>query len=144
MRWTLQRPAKRAKERNEEAIQRWVRETWPAEKKALVTGKPGSSSRMRVVSQSVLWAPRGQTPVLIHAFNWKKMSICVALGYRWDGRRSRLWFQMKPDSCNPGSLIVFLRDRKRHMRDDRATLIWDGLPAHKSRVMSEYLRNQAK
>jgi len=26
------------------------------------------------------WAPKGETPILIHAFNWQKMSICAALG----------------------------------------------------------------
>jgi hypothetical protein len=31
------------------------------------------------------WAPRGQTPVLIHAFNWGKISVAAALAYRWDG-----------------------------------------------------------
>jgi len=46
------------------------------------------------------WAPKGETPVLIHAFNWKKMSVCAALGYRWDGRRCRLWFQTRPGSYN--------------------------------------------
>jgi len=31
--WSLQRPAKRARERNEEAIQRWKKERWPKLKK---------------------------------------------------------------------------------------------------------------
>ncbi len=53
------------------------------------------------------WAPRGQTPVLIHAFNWKKLSISVALAFRWDGRRTRLFFQTRPDSYNTESLIAF-------------------------------------
>src|SRR5438034_7892987 len=35
------------------------------------------------------WAPRGETPVLIHAFNWAKLSLAVGLAFRWDFRRSR-------------------------------------------------------
>jgi len=31
--WTLQRPAKRAKERNDQAVQEWVANKWPAIKK---------------------------------------------------------------------------------------------------------------
>jgi hypothetical protein len=31
--------------------------------------------------------------VLVYAFNWKKLSISAALGYRWDGKRCRLRFQ---------------------------------------------------
>ena len=59
------------------------------------------------------WAPKGETPVLVHAFNWKKLSISAALGYRWDGKRCRLWFQTRPGSYNDERLIVFLRDLKK-------------------------------
>ena len=33
MKWSLQRPAKKAKERNEEAVKVWVSQTWPELKK---------------------------------------------------------------------------------------------------------------
>ena len=88
------------------------------------------------------WAPKGETPVLIHAFNWKKMSIAAALAYSWDGRRSRLFFKTKPDSYNTESLIAFLKDLKREFRSRRCILIWDGLPAHKSGEMKKYLASQ--
>jgi transposase len=88
------------------------------------------------------WAPKGETPVLIHAFNWKKMSICAALGYGWDGRRSKLFFQTRDGSYNTASLIQFLGDLKRELRGQKAVLVWDGLPAHKSREMKTYLGQQ--
>lgn len=88
------------------------------------------------------WAPRGETPILIHAFNWKKMSISATLAYRSDGRRARLYFQMRPGSYDAESLIGFLRDLKRHFRGNKVILVWDGLPAHKSRVMSAHLATQ--
>jgi len=91
-----------------------------------------------------MWAPRGETPVLIHAFNWKKMSVAAALAYRWDGKRSRLFFQMKPDSYNEDSLIAFLRDLKREFRGKKCILIWDGLPGHKSKKMKAYLASQKR
>jgi len=59
------------------------------------------------------WAPKGETPIWIHAFNWKKMSICAALGYRWDGQRSKLYFQTREGSYNTPSLVQFLKDLKR-------------------------------
>ena len=88
------------------------------------------------------WASKGETPRLIHAFNWKKLSICAALGFRWDGQRCRLWFQLRPGSYNAAGLIDFLRDLKKHLRRQQAILIWDGLPAHKSREMRAYLESQ--
>ncbi len=90
------------------------------------------------------WAPKGETPVLIHAFNWKKMSIAAALGYRWDGKHARLFFQTKSDSYNEDSLIVFLKDLKREFRGTKCILIWDGLPGHKSKKMKAYLASQKK
>jgi transposase len=53
--WTVQRPATRAKERNEAAIQHWISTRWPAVKKTLGAAAPGSSSRTRAASRS---APR--------------------------------------------------------------------------------------
>jgi len=88
------------------------------------------------------WAPKGETPILIHAFNWKKMSICAARGYRWDGRRTKLLFQTRDGSYNSQSLIEFLKDLKRELRGQKAVLVWDGLPAHKSKEMNAYLEQQ--
>lgn len=64
------------------------------------------------------------------------------MGYRWDGRRSRLLFQTRAGSYNEQSLIGFLRDLKRHLRGAPAILVWDGLPSHKSKAMKEYLWGQ--
>ena len=88
------------------------------------------------------WAPKGETPVLIHSFNWSKMSISTVLGYRWDGDRSRLFFQTRKGSYNTESLIAFLEDLRRELRGKKVILVWDGLPAHKSRAMQDYLHAQ--
>ncbi len=50
--WTLQRPAKRAKERNEPAIRHWMTTRWPVVKKTRGAAGPGSSSRTRAASRS--------------------------------------------------------------------------------------------
>ncbi|PYV29408.1 MAG: hypothetical protein DMG22_23095 [Acidobacteria bacterium] len=88
------------------------------------------------------WAPRGQTPRLIHAFNWGKISVAAALAYRWDGKRCRLYFQIRPGSYGAESLIAFLKQLRRHFRGRQVILVWDGLPAHKSRIMKAYLSSQ--
>ena len=44
MDWSLQRPARRAVERDEEAIARWVKTRWPQVKKTPGAGGRGSSS----------------------------------------------------------------------------------------------------
>lgn len=50
--WSRQKPTTRARERDEEAVSRWVHETWPALKKTPRAGERTSSSSTRVASRS--------------------------------------------------------------------------------------------
>lgn len=50
--WSRQRPARRAIERDDEAIARWVAEEWPRIKRGLVDAGRGSSSRTNPGSRS--------------------------------------------------------------------------------------------
>jgi transposase len=43
MRWSLQRPARKAVERDETAIPRWVAQEWPRIKQTPKRAKPGSA-----------------------------------------------------------------------------------------------------
>lgn len=52
MGWTLQRPARRARERNDEAIRQWVAGRWPAVKKKRGASKPGLPSKTKAGSRS--------------------------------------------------------------------------------------------
>lgn len=52
MKWTLQRPAKRARERNEEARRQWVAEPWPRVKKTPDAVGRGSFSKTKAASPS--------------------------------------------------------------------------------------------
>jgi transposase len=74
--------------------------------------------------------------------NWKRLSVAGALAFRWDGRRAQFLFHTQAGSYTDGTLIAFLRDLKRHFRRQPVILIWDGLPAHRSRVMRAYLTRQ--
>ena len=121
MGWSLQRPTLRAKERAEGKIQQWKEGTWPEVKKAkswrawiVFLDESGISQKPSVRRT---WAPRGKTPVLCHNFNWKKLSICSVIGFRWDGTRCRLFFRIVPDSYNDVKLIdlmtAFLDDQRK-------------------------------
>lgn len=59
MGWSRQKPARRAVERDEEAIERWVKERWPVVKKTPGDDAPGLSSRTRAASHS---SPRSAAP----------------------------------------------------------------------------------
>lgn len=65
-----------------------------------------------------------------------------ALAYRPDASEAALLFQIKPGSYNTDSLIEFLTDLHAEFGADKITLIWDHLPAHKSKAMTAWLATQ--
>jgi hypothetical protein len=86
------------------------------------------------------WAPRGQTPVLSHKFNWKRMSMSAALCYRPDRSAAELVFATQPGAYNTETLINFLNQLHTLLGDDaNITLLWDGLPSHRSRDMTGFI-----
>jgi len=88
------------------------------------------------------WAPRGQTPLVVHPFNWKKLSICSVIAYWWNGRRCRLFFRVVGGSYNDVKLIEFLEQLTHQPSMGRLILLWDGLPSHRSQRMRQYLQQQ--
>ena len=59
--WSLQRPARRARERDEDAIEQWKTRRWVQLKKTPGAGEPGSSSKTKAASRSSRWsAARGR------------------------------------------------------------------------------------
>jgi transposase len=88
------------------------------------------------------WAPRGQTPVLRHHFAWKRLSIAAALVYEPDGSDAHLVFQLRPGAYNGESLIEFLTELHQHEQQRVVLVIWDGLPAHRSRCVMDWITSQ--
>ena len=78
------------------------------------------------------WAPRGQTPVLQHHFNWKTLSLIAGLTM-W-----KFYFELFEDSIKGEHVIIFLRHLLRCI-EGKLILVWDGLPAHRSKLVKEYL-----
>lgn len=68
--------------------------------------------------------------------------MAAAIAYRWDGARTRLYFQTRQGTYNEHSLIEFVRELRRHFRGQQVILLWDGLPSHRSRLMNEFLAKQ--
>ena len=89
------------------------------------------------------WAPKGETPVLRHHLNnWKRLSMSAAVCFRPDGSDAALVFGMRPGSYNDEAIIEFLMELHRHLDGDKVTLIWDGLPSHRSGAMKRFIAEQ--
>jgi hypothetical protein len=88
------------------------------------------------------WAPRGHTPILRHHFKWKRASLAAALCYGSRGGGAQLAFHQHPDAYDTDSLIGALDQLRGWLGGQKATLLWDGLPAHRSKVMRAWLNTQ--
>lgn len=140
MGWSCQKPARRALERDEQAIRTWKQRRWPAIKKARRQRRPivfldasGLSPRPDVMRT---WSPRGHTPVLRHPGGWKKRSA-VAGVTRWG-----FYFRLYPGSIQARPLIHFLGQLKRQGRGNLLR-VWDRLGVHRSRAARDGLTAQA-
>jgi transposase len=73
--------------------------------------------------------------VLQFHFNWKTLSIIAGLTF-WN-----FYFQMFEKSIGSEQVIEFLKHLLRHIPGD-LLLVWDRLPAHRSRLTQEFIRDQ--
>jgi transposase len=78
------------------------------------------------------WAPKGCTPQLEFHFNWNKLSMIAGVS-AWN-----VWFRLVPGTVGRHEVVDFLRQLRRQIRR-KLLVIWDGLAAHRSRTVREYV-----
>ena len=66
--------------------------------------------------------------------------VCV----RPDGSEAQLAFGFRPGSYNDEALMTFVLELREHLGGAKVTLIWDGLPSHRSRAMRSFLREHRR
>jgi transposase len=80
--------------------------------------------------------------VLRHRFGWTRLSVAAAMAYRCDRSEACLVFDLKPGAYDTESLIEFLGAFHEHFAGEKVTLIWDGLPSHRSKAMNAWIATQ--
>jgi hypothetical protein len=68
--------------------------------------------------------------------------MAAALCIRPGGGGSPVAFHIQPGSYDTDTVIVALGELRRFLAGEKATLIWDGLPVHRSRKMHAWLNAQ--
>lgn len=79
-----------------------------------------------------MWAPKGKTPVLQYNFNWKSLSAVAGLTLL------NFYFRLYPGSVKGEQVVDFLAALMRHIHQP-LIVVWDGLPAHRSRLVRDYI-----
>jgi transposase len=78
------------------------------------------------------WAPRGQTPVLQHHFNWNQLSAIAGITL-WT-----FYFRLYPGTIRTPQVIDFLLHLRRQI-PGKLLVIWDGLAAHRSGILKDFI-----
>lgn len=78
------------------------------------------------------WALKGQTPVIQFHFNWNHVSVIAGLTH------TNCLFRLHEGSIRKEEIVEFLKALKAHLKQP-LLVIWDGLKAHRSRLVRDYL-----
>jgi transposase len=137
MGWSPQKPQRRARERDEAKIDRWKQEDWPRlcrkaeeEDRTIVFVDECGFSQKSTAKKT--WSPEGETPVLEMNYNWDKLSVIGGISLK------SIYFQVHDESVKSAQVVGFLEHLQRHVKG-RLLVIWDGLPAHRSKTVASWL-----
>jgi transposase len=140
--WTPQVPITRAVQRDEEAIERWRAEAWPAlqerarrERRALVFVDESGFYLLPGVVKT--YSPQGLTPVL---YEWQTRDHLSVMGGATPA--GKVYVLVRPESLNGLHTVEFLRHLVRHA-GRRLLVIWDGSPIHRRAEVKEFLGSRA-
>ena len=78
------------------------------------------------------WARKGHTPVIQFHFNWTHISVIAGLS------PTHCMFRLHEGSIKKEQHVEFLKALRAHLRRP-LLIIWDGLKAHRSKLVREYL-----
>src|SRR5271167_2415073 len=139
---TPQKPLQRAYQRDPEAIDKWRRETFPAiARQAKAAGGEvyfwdESGFRADAVHGKT-WGVKGQTPVIERPGQRQSISAASAVN-----SKGAFWYCTYEGGLNAELFISLLRQMMRH-RSNPVHLVVDGLPAHKTKIVKDYVVSTA-
>ena len=137
---TPQKPLQRAYQRDPEAIERWRRETYPViARQAKADGGEvffwdESGFRADAVHGRT-WGVRGQTPVVQRPGQRQSVSAASAVN-----AKGGFWYCTYEGGLTAELFVSLLRKMMRY-RAKPVHLVVDGLPAHKTKLVKDYVQS---
>jgi transposase len=140
--WTPQVPITRAIQRDEEAVERWQRDAWPAlrrrarrERRTLVFVDEAGFYLLPGLVKT--YAPQGLTPVV---YEWQTRDHLSAMAAVTP--RGKVYTLVRQRSLNGLDTVDFLKHLLRYA-GPRLLVVWDGSPIHRRAAVKEFLSSGA-
>lgn len=146
LRWTSQKPQKRARERNVKEVERWVDDDWPRiirqafQRRARIALLDESGFMLSPLVRRTM-APRGRTPILDCLDRHDRLSVISAITLSPRALRVGLHFMLlgKNENFHGEEVVLFLRQLKGEVGGPW-TVVWDRHRIHgRSRVVKSWL-----
>jgi transposase len=141
--WTSQKPRRKARERNDKEVARWVGDEFPRivreafRRKAYLAFLDESGFFLTPTVRRTL-APRGKTPVLNAWDRRDKWSAISCISLSPVAGRPGLYFDLLPHNVHGEDVVTFLAEL--HRRLGRITVVWDRNQIHsKSKAVKAWL-----
>jgi len=144
--WSVQKPERRARERDEQAILDWQSREFPriataAQQRGAHLVFLDESGFMLTPTVRRTWAPRGQTPILDAWDRRDRISAISSISVSPRNRRLNLHFDLMPDNANvhADDIVDYLRHLKAQIGGP-LTIVWDGSNIHdRSKLVRAFL-----
>jgi transposase len=146
LKWSPQKPRRRARERDEQAIAAWKRDTFPN----IVEAAGARDAHLVFLDESGFmltptvrrtWAPQGQTPLLSCWDRRDRLSAISCITLSPQRARPNFYFNLLADNKNVKAqdIVAFLRQLKSELGGP-FTVVWDGSNVHsRSSLVKAYL-----
>lgn len=85
------------------------------------------------------WAPKGQTPVLVHRFNWPKLSMISGVT-----PSGKVYFRLHERTIRSLQVCMFLQQILRHIRRRPIMIFWDNIRPHTSSMVDAFIDNHPR
>jgi transposase len=141
--WTSQKPRRRARERDDKEVARWVGDEFPR----IVREAFRRDAHLVFLDESGFFltptvrrtlAPRGRTPVLDAWDRRDRLSAISAITVSPVAARPNPYFEVYPHHVHGEQVVAFLADL--HRRLGPLTVVWDRGPIHaRATVVREWL-----
>lgn len=144
--WTPQKPQRRARERDEEAIQRWKQQEFPrivaaARQRGAYLVFLDESGFQLTPSVRRTWAPRGETPILDAWDRRDRISAISSITVSPMHQRLNLYFELLPanENAHAEDIVAYLGHLRDRLRSP-LTVLWDGSRIHdRSGLVRDFL-----
>lgn len=144
--WSVQKPMRRARERDEAAILHWQSHEFPriareAQDRGAHLVFLDESGFMLTPTVRRTWAPRGRTPILDAWDRRDRISAISSITVSPKNRRLNLYFDLLPDNTNVhGEDVVEYLRRLKAQLGRPLTVLWDGGRVHdRSKLVQAFL-----